>query len=201
MMDDQDKLLKEAGNPLTKLFRLVLRELGIEAKPWNRRLTAFLSSPLSRVPKNAKDIGQERNNFNRAIAKKHITFKTFQKAVQILGPVKYSMSITMVMRDGRSIEVSTEMFKNPYSAIDDLSATITGRGLSPEYDNIDDNDDDEDDSVTDEAVEDMIGQIDSQELAEPYVVTPSLKPGDPAKKNRLNQLIQRNVPHSNGRDE
>jgi len=48
MMDDKEKLLKEAANPLTYLFRKVLLELGVEAKPWNRRLTAFLSSPLSR---------------------------------------------------------------------------------------------------------------------------------------------------------
>lgn len=161
MMNDDDKLIKEANNPLTDLFRRVLKEMGVEAQAWNQRLTRFLKSPLSRVPKNAKDIGQERNNFNRAIAKRHITFKTFHKAIQILGPVKYSMSITMVMRDGNEIKVSTGMMENSYSKIDSLSAAITGEGLSPEYDNV--NYDDDGDNFTDDDVDEKILQISNPE--------------------------------------
>lgn len=160
MMNDGDKLIKEAGNPLTNLFRRVLKEMRVETQAWNRRLTTFLQSPLSRVPKNAKDIGQERNNFNRAIAKKYITFKTFQKAIQILGPLKYSMSITMVMRDGKEVTVSTGMINNPYSQIDSLNAVVTGKGLSPEHDNVD-YDEGTDTDITDEAVDQMIHQIPS----------------------------------------
>lgn len=161
MMNDDDKLIKEAGNPLTNLFRRVLKEMRVETQSWNRRLTTFLQSPLSRVPKNAKDIGQERNNFNRAIAKRHITFKTFQKAIQILGPLKYSMSITMIMRDGKEVTVSTGMINNPYSQIDSLNAVVTGRGLDPENDNVDYDDDETDPDITDEAVDEMIHQIQS----------------------------------------
>lgn len=160
MMNDGDKLIKEAGNPLTNLFRRVLKDMRVETQAWNRRLTTFLQSPLSRVPKNAKDIGQERNNFNRAIAKKYITFKTFQKAIQILGPLKYSMSITMVMRDGKEVTVSTGMINNPYSQIDSLNAVVTGKGLSPENDNVD-YDEGTDTDITDEAVDEMIHQISS----------------------------------------
>jgi hypothetical protein len=196
MMDDKEKLLKEAANPLTYLFRKVLLELGVEAKPWNRRLTAFLSSPLSRVPKNAKDIGQERNNFNRAIAKKEITFKTFQKAVQILGPQRYSMSITMIMRDGREVKIATEMFKNPYSAIDDLAAAIHGKGLSPDAD-IADYTEDDDDSVTDEAVEEMIQQIESDDRFNPVDIRQPLKRPDPDKRSRLSRLFNKDVSPDN----
>jgi hypothetical protein len=193
MMDDENKLLREAANPLTHLFRKILRELGIEAKPWNRRLTAFLSSPLSRVPKNAKDIGQERNNFNRAIAKKQITFKTFQKAVQILGPVRYSMSITMVMRDGREVTVNTDMFKNPYAAIDNLSSVVSGKGLDPDADIVDYND--EDDSVTDAELDKIIQQIDAHE---PPDVRPVMVRPDPGKRTRLDQVLNRNLPKDIG---
>jgi hypothetical protein len=163
MMNDDDKLIKEAGNPLTNLFRRVLKEMRVETQSWNRRLTTFLQSHLSRVPKNAKDIGQERNNFNRAIAKRHITFKTFQKAIQILGPLKYSMSITLVMRDGKELTVSTGLINNPYSQIDSLNATMTGKGLNPENDNVDYDEDEEEleADITDEAVDEMIHQIQS----------------------------------------
>lgn len=177
MMNDGDKLIKEAGNPLTNLFRRVLKEMRVETQSWNRRLTTFLQSPLSRVPKNAKDIGQERNNFNRAIAKRHITFKTFQKAIQILGPLKYSMSITMVMRDGKEVTVSTGMINNPYSQIDSLNAVVTGKGLSPEHDNVNYDEDTETD-ITDEAVDDMIHQI-------PSPVYPTRSPEQRARLSRV----------------
>lgn len=160
MMNDSDKLIEEARNPLTKLFRRVLKEMRVETQSWNRRLTTFLQSSLSRVPKNAKDIGQERNNFNRAIAKKEITFKTFQKAIQILGPLKYSMSITLVMRNGEEVTVSTGTINNPYSLIDTLNAVVTGKGMGPEND-ISDYDEETETTITDEAVDDMIHQISS----------------------------------------
>jgi len=177
MMDEPNKLITEAGDPLTKLFRLILRELGVDAPQWNRRLTKFLSSHLSRVPKNAKDIGQERNNFNRAIAKRHITFKTFQKAVQILGPIRYSMSITMEMRDGRTIEIATDMGKNPYAKLDDLSAVWTGEGITPEHDNVDYHD--EDDDITGESVEQTIQEIQVHQAdsgaSDPQFTAPRMK--------------------------
>lgn len=156
MMDAEDKLVGEADSPLTKLFRKVLIALHVETQPWNKRLTMFLKSGLSRVAKNAKDIGQERNNFNRAVAKRQVTFKTFQKAIQILGPEKYSMSITLVMRDGREITVDTGWLVNYFARLDSLSAAVTGNGMTPEED-IDDYDIDED--IFDELVDKAIDQI------------------------------------------
>ncbi|MNP88983.1 hypothetical protein D3C85_13770 [compost metagenome] len=130
MMDSEDKRVDAAKSPLTHLFRMVLaiKELKVSSSNWNTRLTRFLHSPWSRVPKNSKDIGQERNNFNRAIARSQITFRTFQKAIQILGPVRYSMSISMEMRDGRVLKVETPMFLNPYADIDKLKSQFEERG-------------------------------------------------------------------------
>lgn len=161
MMSARDKLVEEAGNPLTKLFRLVLIQLDTNPERWNRRLTLFLQSRLSRVRKTAKDIGQERNNFNRAIAKREITWKTFQKAVQIHGPVEYSMDITLTLRDGRKIKASTGRIKNPYAEIDSVEAMIGGR-LSAIHD-IDIGSDDEDDEseghLTSSDVTDVTNEI------------------------------------------
>lgn len=159
MMEDRDKLLGETTHPLTKLFRLILRdwptggsdwEGGVEAKNWNMRLTRFLKSPLSRCPKNPKDIGQERNNFNRAIAKREITFKTFQKALQILGPVRYSMGVTLELRSGEVIRIETPMAKNPYAELDKLSAALTQTAMTPVHDiDIDEDEDLVQDLTTD----------------------------------------------------
>lgn len=157
MMEDEDKLMDRSGSPLTYLFRQVLRELGISVTFWNNRLTRYLKSPLSRCPKNSKDIGQERNNFNRAVAKNEITFKTFLKALHILGPVKYSMSITLVLKNDEKVTIETPMFKNPYAIMDSLTSVYDdNRAMSqdPHDDQVD-----EEEEITDDEVSEYIDQI------------------------------------------
>lgn len=134
LMEDPGKLVNESRSPLTSLWRLLLVERNVESAEWNRRLTRLLWSHLTNCPKNAKDVGQERNNFNRAIAKEQVTFRTFQKGVQTLGPAKYSMSITLQYPDGTITKVDTPWFKNPWVAMDKLGPALTGEGLTPEYD-------------------------------------------------------------------
>ena len=149
MMNARDKLVEESQTPLTRLFRLLLGKMEIGPEKWNTRLTLFLKSPLSRVRKTAKDIGQERNNFNRAIAKRDVTWKTFQKAVQIIGPKRYSMSITMELKDGSLITVETPMGKNPYSDMDSLQIAVAGgMNSSSDITNYDADDADDTDFVT-----------------------------------------------------
>lgn len=169
MMSAEDKLVGEADSPLTKLFRLVLKEMRMEPERWNKRLTMFLKSRWSRVRKTAKDIGQERNNFNRAISKRDITWKTFQKAVQISGPVEYSMGITMRFKDGSEITVSTGNLKNPLAELESLKAAVTGVGDS-RYDIIDYEDEDDEghsdivsDNTTMKDLTDMVHSLSSTE--------------------------------------
>lgn len=133
MMDAEDKLEGESANPLTKLFRRLLAAEQIKPTTWNNRLTMFLNSAFSRVPKNARDIGQERNNFNRAIARPSMTWKTFQKAIQIMGCVQYRITIDMEWRGGRKTSVDIGWIKNPLSEIDRLSNQKTVTELDPSF--------------------------------------------------------------------
>jgi hypothetical protein len=158
MMIAKDKLVKEAENPLTKLFRLILIEVDMGPDRWNRRLTLFLKSRLSRVRKTAKDIGQERNNFNRAIAKREITWKTFQKAVQILGPLEYSMDATLILRDGRTVKVSSGRIHNPYTEIDSVQAMIAGK-MNSDNDITDYTDEEDERYYTADDVAEVVEQI------------------------------------------
>lgn len=159
MMSARDKLVGEARNPLTKLFRLLLSELQVSPESWNNRLTLFLNSRLSRVRKTAKDIGQERNNFNRAIAKNEITWKTFQKAVMIMGPAKYCMDIRLILRDGREVKVSTGFLENEFAKLDSTTAVITGKGMVPDHDINDYEEEDDGILLTVEEVDDAIDRL------------------------------------------
>lgn len=150
-MEDPGKLIEESRSPLTTLFRMLLFEKMIDASTWNSRVTRFLKSNLSDCPKNAKDVGQERNNFNRAVARDNITFRTFQKAVEIMGPVKYSMTITLEDRNGRQTQVTTPWIRNPLARLDELSSAVTPvRDAAPISINFTDIDSDEDDDDFDD---------------------------------------------------
>lgn len=186
MMSAEDKLVGEADSPLTKLFRLVLKEMRMEPERWNKRLTMFLKSRWSRVRKTAKDIGQERNNFNRAISKRDITWKTFQKAVQISGPVEYSMGITMRFKDGSELSVSTGTLKNPLAELDSLRAAVTGAGNSLN-DTTDYEDEEEDFGFSEEAsgkktMRDLTSMVSSLSSTEP-----------PSKRQLRSTVIERNA--------
>lgn len=133
MMDDKRKLVHESANPVTLLFRLILEEIDLGAGEWNRKLTMFLNSHLSRVPKNAKDIGQERNNFNRAISRRAMTWKTFQKAIQIMGPLRYRITIDMEWRKGPITTVTTGMIPNPLAEIYKLNNQRSPEELDPTF--------------------------------------------------------------------
>lgn len=180
MMDSEDKLVGESGNPLTYLFRMVLgiKELKVNSSNWNARLTRFLNSPWSRVPKNSKDIGQERNNFNRAIAKAEVTFRTFQKAIQILGPVRYSMSIRMEMRGGKVFEVTTPMFKNPYADIDLLQNAFVPPSQSVSENDIDDYEREEEAIATAEDLQETMDAIPDYMEDRPVFTRPNRHRGD-----------------------
>lgn len=133
MMEADDKLVGLSANPLTKLFRKILEQRDIGSQMWNRRLTSYLNSPFSRVPKNAKDIGQERNNFNRAISRSSMTWKTFQKAVQVMGCTRYRITIDMEWRGGTSTKVDTGFITNPLAEIDKLTNRKAPEDLDPTF--------------------------------------------------------------------
>ena len=133
MMEAADKLVGLSANPLTKLFRKILEQRDIGSQVWNRRLTNYLNSPFSRVPKNAKDIGQERNNFNRAIARSSMTWKTFQKAVQVMGCIRYRITIDMEWRNGSTTTVDTGYINNPLANIEKLTNRQAPEDLDPTF--------------------------------------------------------------------
>lgn len=95
LLDTPDKRVKEAKNALANLFRRISADLGVGSIKWDQKVMRYLNSPLSRTPKNAKDIGQDKNNLNRALAKDQLTYNNFIKFLMILGPKRIKITISM----------------------------------------------------------------------------------------------------------
>lgn len=117
-----DKKFKEASNLLSRLFRQILMDLDVTPSRWHYWVTRYFHSPLSKTAKNARDIGQDRNNFNRALAKDRITWNNFFKALQITGPEWIRVDITMGWKDGTKTTHSVET-RNQLASLGDLKET------------------------------------------------------------------------------
>jgi hypothetical protein len=197
MLNTPDKLESEQGiTPLTALFRGVLKHFEVDITTWNSKLTNYLRSPISGTPNNAKDIGQERSNFNRAIARRAITFKTFHRAIQILGPKKYSMGITMVMGDGRVVELTTKMYANEYAKFNDLKTYINPETVE---DTIIHTDYDEDEDDLEEDLQELGVQIAGANTSSPRQLDMfNQQPIHPANTSRLSEIGDRYLKNNRG---
>ena len=115
----RDKLIREAENEPAKLFRLIACELDVGVMKWNQLVTRYFKSRFSSTPKNPKEIGQDRNNFNRALARPRVTWNNFIKALMILGPQKIEINIKLHWKRNR-ITTHTVIVDNPLTELDDV---------------------------------------------------------------------------------
>jgi|SRR5690606_27215402 len=104
MLEDKDKKYMESTNALAALFRKILTDYNVTPMYWNDIVTRFFRSRYSKVAKNSKDIGQERNNFNRAMARPKITWNNFIRALMIMGPESVDIRITMNWKKGKKTQ-------------------------------------------------------------------------------------------------
>lgn len=117
LLDSPDKKVKEAENALANLFRKIVGDHHISTLKWDFLVTRYLRSSLSRTAKNAKDIGQDKNNLNRALAKNAITYNNFIKALMIMGPSTIKITITMDWKNNKTTVNEVEIV-NPVAELD-----------------------------------------------------------------------------------
>lgn len=166
MMLHEDALADEANDTLTRLFRMALSTLNVKPDVWQRRLTSYLKSKARFNYRSAKDIGQERNNFNRAIAKRSITSKTFFKALDVINPIRYCMSISLEIRGRGIVTIETPWYRVMQHVDDDpvASNTVTKTDNVKEYEwgEFDEDDDDvivDSEDILQDELEHHINQI------------------------------------------
>lgn len=117
LLEDKDKKIPEAKTALSKLWRQILRDHNVGVARWNQLVQEFFRSKYSRTAKNTKDIGQDRNNLSRAIAKDDVSWYNFMRALMILRPVTIKIDITLTWRNKKST-VHTVDIRNPVAELD-----------------------------------------------------------------------------------
>lgn len=86
LLQREDKGLSQADNVPAALLRVTFLDLDITLRKWDEAIRNYVTSPKSGVAPDPSKRSQERSNTNRAVAADRITWRTFTKAIHILGP-------------------------------------------------------------------------------------------------------------------
>lgn len=136
LLEDKDKKIPEAKTALSKLWRQILRDHNVGVARWNQLVQEFFRSKYSRTAKNTKDIGQDRNNLSRAIAKDDVSWYNFMRALMILRPVTIKIDITLTWRNKKAT-VHTVEIRNPVAELDAATPVEPDDKGDPELDEAD----------------------------------------------------------------
>ena len=93
MLLDQNKMVYSATGILSKLFRLLLKDLNITPSHWNKLLNAYLDNPKNQVPPDSKSRSTARGNLRKELKKPDMTVWNFIKAIRFLNPLSFTLTI------------------------------------------------------------------------------------------------------------
>lgn len=83
LLDTEDKGVKEARDPLARLFRQLMADQKINLKAMDDLIRAWLADPRNNIPDNGKIRSTERGNIIQEITRPNMTMKVFIKRLRL----------------------------------------------------------------------------------------------------------------------
>lgn len=101
VLDSKDKNIGTSKSSLTQLFRKILFDHGIGNQQWYNLSTRYFRGVSTNRNKTTRQINQDRNNLNRALAKPKIQWSNFITALRILRPdeIEFTVKLRWIKRD------------------------------------------------------------------------------------------------------
>lgn len=90
-----------AGGVLSRLWRIQLKELGINIQRWNDLMYKFVNDPRNDYPANKRDQQSARGNLTKEFSRPRMTWKVYMKAQRFLGVKDLTIAIECNFIDGR----------------------------------------------------------------------------------------------------
>lgn len=72
------------GGVLSRLFRQMLMDFGIDGARYSSLLTRFMNDPANNIPNNRADRASKIGNFNKEFGKPSMSWKKFVEAIRLL---------------------------------------------------------------------------------------------------------------------
>lgn len=98
-----------AGGVLSRLWRQMLKDLGVNIQRWNDLMYNFVTDPRNGYPSNKRDQQSARGNLVKELARDQMTWKVFMKALRFLGVKDVTIAIECNFHNGRRSVHSTKV--------------------------------------------------------------------------------------------
>lgn len=102
MLASPDKLINEARDEITRLFRRILADLKVSPMQWRELMEAYLDNPILNIPKTVRDRSTERGNLNKKLSKPTMTWDVFKRGLIFLGVQAARFEVQLHWRKGRT---------------------------------------------------------------------------------------------------
>ena len=109
LMESRDKGARFADNVLTRAFRDMLKELGINMEELHVLMEVYLRDPSRQIETNGEKtidpnkLANDRGNLKKEIEKNEFTIKVFMKLMRMLRLKEFSMTFNAEWYDGQTL--------------------------------------------------------------------------------------------------
>lgn len=119
-------------NALAKILRGLMYDMNIGPLQMSQLLTRWLDNPRNGIPKTGSGRSNKRGNLIKEIAKPRITWPVFEKAIVVLAPATYSVTVKLTMQDGKTFQRELKVNLNNPEEYDNLvRSSNSGDGFVP----------------------------------------------------------------------
>lgn len=96
LLRSDDKDLPLAKNMPAAFFRKIVADLNVTPQKWDAAMRRYLNDPKIHAHLSTGRKSSERSNWNRALAKPTMTWKTLRRGIDILGPQQVTLELSLV---------------------------------------------------------------------------------------------------------
>lgn len=109
MLNNLNQAILDADDLLSKLWRIVLKDLAFTSIRWNKRMEEWLDEPRHKIPNTSLARSSARGNLNKEFRDTQMTWKVFEKGVSFLKPVHAQFKLELTWPGGITTQHTIQM--------------------------------------------------------------------------------------------
>lgn len=121
MLASPDKRIREAHGILSRMYRLVLFELGITPYKWNLLLINYLDRLTEANNLSQDRVTNERNNLRKGLSDPDMTFEMLTRGLSVLSPIAMKFEIELLYDNEVRVFSSVDMLSENEGDLGKLS--------------------------------------------------------------------------------
>lgn len=102
VLGSTDKEVQKARGVLSRVFRKIMADVGVNTETWPRYMKHYLQDPKNRIAQNSKDISSARGNLVKELLRPEMSWKVFMKGLRFLGPKRVKLNIECEWWNGKT---------------------------------------------------------------------------------------------------